>query len=93
MVEQADAEQVGTLPESASEHTILWAGCRISGRVIVRTNPGAAFIRISGLNTSRGCTMANVREPIETMLTPMMRASHPGRRRGIVHGPVPQRAV
>ena len=40
MVEQADAEQVGTLPESAGEHAILWAGCGIAGRVIVRTNPG-----------------------------------------------------
>ena len=26
MVEQADAEQVGTLPESAGEYAILWAG-------------------------------------------------------------------
>ena len=41
MVQQADTEQVGTLPESAGEHTILGAGCGITGRVIVGTNPGA----------------------------------------------------
>ena len=33
----------------------------------------AAFMRMSGLNTSLGCTMAKVSEPIETMLIPMMR--------------------
>jgi hypothetical protein len=38
MVEQADAEEVGPLPESAGEHAILWAGGGIAaGRVIVRT--------------------------------------------------------
>jgi hypothetical protein len=37
MVEQGDAEQVGTLPESAGEHAILWAGCGIAGGVIVGT--------------------------------------------------------
>ena len=43
MVEQGDAEQVGTLPESAGEDAILWAGRRIAaGRVIVRTNPGGS---------------------------------------------------
>ena len=42
MVEQADAEQVGSLPESAGEHAILWAGCGIAGGVIVRTNPGGS---------------------------------------------------
>ena len=41
MVQQADAEQVGTLPESAGEDAILLAGGGIAaGRVIVRTNPG-----------------------------------------------------
>ena len=41
MVQQDDTEQVGTLPESAGEHAILGAGCRIAGRVIVGTNPAA----------------------------------------------------
>ena len=41
MVQQEDTKQVGTLPESAGEHAILWAGCSIAGRVIVRTNPSA----------------------------------------------------
>ena len=41
MVQQDDAEQVGTLPESAGEHAILLARCDIAGRVIVRTNPGS----------------------------------------------------
>ena len=42
MVQQADAEEVGTLPESAGEHAILLARCGISSRrVIVGTNPGA----------------------------------------------------
>ena len=40
MVQQADAKQVGPLPESAGEHAILLAGGGIAGRVIVRTNPG-----------------------------------------------------
>ena len=32
----------------------------------------AAFIRIKGLKTSRGCTMARVNDPIATILIPMM---------------------
>ena len=37
MVEQADAEQVGPLPESGGEHAIFLAGGGIAGRVIVGT--------------------------------------------------------
>ncbi|MEO7861575.1 MAG: hypothetical protein ABIU05_14285, partial [Nitrospirales bacterium] len=40
MVQESDAEQVGTLPESAGEDAILLAGRHISGRVIVGTDPG-----------------------------------------------------
>src|SRR5580765_8416350 len=41
MIQQADTEEVGPLPESAGEDAILWAGGGIAaGRVIVRTNPG-----------------------------------------------------
>ena len=37
MVEQADAEEIGALPESAGAHAILWAGRHIAaGRVIMR---------------------------------------------------------
>jgi len=37
MVEQADAEEIGALPESAGEHAIFWAGRHIAaGRVIMR---------------------------------------------------------
>ena len=41
MVQERDAEQVGTLPEPAGEHAILLAGSGITGRMIVGTNPGA----------------------------------------------------
>ena len=39
MVQERDAEQLGSLPESAGEHAIFLAGCGIGGWVIVRTNP------------------------------------------------------
>jgi len=38
MIQERDAEQVGSLPESAGEHAIFLAGCGVAaGRVIVRT--------------------------------------------------------
>ena len=37
MVEQADAEEVGPLPEPAGEHAVFLARCGVAGRVIVRT--------------------------------------------------------
>ena len=38
MIQEHDAEQLGTLPEPAGEHAILVAGRGIAaGRVIVRT--------------------------------------------------------
>ena len=40
MVQERDAEQVGSLPESAGEHAILLAGRGIAGGVIVGTDPG-----------------------------------------------------
>ncbi len=35
MVEQADAEEVGPLPEPAGEHAVFLARCGVAGRVIV----------------------------------------------------------
>jgi len=35
MVEQAEAEEIGALPESAGGHAILWALGGIAGGVIV----------------------------------------------------------
>ena len=44
MVQQDDAEQFRSLPESAGEDAILVAGRGIAaGRVIVRTNPGGGI--------------------------------------------------
>jgi len=43
MIQERDAEQVGALPESAGEHTILWTRGGIAGGVIVRTDPGAGI--------------------------------------------------
>ena len=35
MIQEGDAEQLSTLPESAGEHTIFLARCGITGWVIV----------------------------------------------------------
>ena len=43
MIEQADAEQVGALPESVGEHAILLAGRHITRGVIVGTDPGGGI--------------------------------------------------
>ena len=40
MIQEGDAEQLSTLPESAGEDTIFLARCGITGGVIVGTNPG-----------------------------------------------------
>ena len=40
MIQERDAEQVGTLPEPAGEDAILLARCWIAGGVIVGTDPG-----------------------------------------------------
>ena len=40
--------------------------------ILTRQIQAAAFIRISGLKTSRGWTIESVSEPMETTLTPMM---------------------
>ena len=37
MIQERDAKQVGALPESAGEHTILLAGGGIAGGVIMDT--------------------------------------------------------
>ena len=41
MVQQSDAEQVGSLPKSAGEHAIFLAWGDITRGVIVGTNPGS----------------------------------------------------
>ena len=72
MIEQGDAEQSRALPEPAGEDEILLARCGIARGGLWAQIQATAFIRINGLNTSRGCTMAKVREPIDTTFTPMM---------------------
>jgi hypothetical protein len=37
MIQERDAEQISTLPESAGEDTIFLAGCGIAGGVIMDT--------------------------------------------------------
>ena len=44
---------------------------RLQGRILTRQIQAPAFIRMSGLNTSRGWTMAKVSDPVETTLMPM----------------------
>jgi hypothetical protein len=44
---------------------------RLQGRILTRQSQAPAFMRMSGLNTSRGWTMVRFSEPVDTTLIPM----------------------